>query len=151
MELGATVCLPRNPACGSCPAAKFCAARAAGTERELPVKLKKPEARDVPLDLAILERDARVFLLRRSPAERRLADFWELPSTHLFPGLQARKLAEFSHRIVNDRFQVTVWRMTARKQQSSMPPRGNWVRIADLHTIPLTTVTKKALTARTPR
>jgi A/G-specific adenine glycosylase len=155
MDLGATVCLPRTPACGLCPAAKFCIARAAGTERELPVKLKKPEARDVPLDLAILERDARVFLLRRSAAERRLADFWELPAKHLFPGLKGKKLTEFRHRIVNDRFRVTVWRLTlpvalAGKRQSSMPPLGNWVPIADLRGIPLTTVTRKALTARTP-
>jgi len=149
MDLGATVCLPRAPACGSCPAANFCAARAAGTERELPVKLKKPEARDVPLDLAILERDARVFLLKRSAAERRLADFWELPAKHRFRGLKGMKLTEFSHRIVNDRFRVTVWRMSAGKRQLSMPPQGRWVRIADLRAIPLTTVTKKALTART--
>ena len=45
MELGATICLPRTPACGACPMVKFFAARAAGTERELPVKLKKPETR----------------------------------------------------------------------------------------------------------
>jgi adenine-specific DNA glycosylase len=154
MDLGATVCLPRTPGCGSCPVANFCAARAAGTERELPVKLKKPEARDVPLDLAILERDAHIFLLRRSAAERRLPDFWELPAKHLFPNLKGMKVTEFSHRIVNDRFRITVWRMTlpvvlAGKRQSSMPPGGHWVRIADLQAIPLTTVTKKALTART--
>jgi A/G-specific adenine glycosylase len=114
MELGATVCLPRTPACPSCPVAKFCAARAAGTQRELPVKLKKPEARDVPLDLAILERDARVFLMKRASTERRLADFWELPAKHLLPHLQEaamEKMSEFRHRIVNDRFHVAIWRV----------------------------------------
>ncbi len=96
MELGATICLPRTPACGACPMVKFCAARAAGTERELPVKLKKPETREVTLDLAILERGDCVFLLKRSPAERRLADFWELPAKQLFPRLKAREAGGIS-------------------------------------------------------
>ncbi len=91
MELGATVCLPRAPLCAVCPVAKFCAARAAGTERELPVKLKKQRARDVPLDLVLLEGhppapgEERIFLIQRSSAERRLADFWELPAVDRFP------------------------------------------------------------------
>jgi A/G-specific adenine glycosylase len=148
MELGATICLPRTPSCGACPMVKFCAARAAGTERELPVKLKKPETRDVTLDLAILERGDCVFLLKRSAAERRLADFWELPAKQLFPSLTAVNLAEFSHRIVNDRFRVIVWRMSVGKRKLPARPEGDWVRIADLRRIPLTTVTKKALAAR---
>ena len=151
MELGATVCLPRTPACPSCPVAKFCAARAAGTQRELPVKLKKPETRDVPLNLAILEHDARVFLIKRASTERRLADFWELPARQLFPHLQEsamEKTSEFHHRIVNDRFHVAVWRIQLRKLHTPDLPEGHWVEIADLRRIPLTTVTRKALAER---
>ncbi|WP_296762765.1 A/G-specific adenine glycosylase [Sediminimonas sp.] len=44
MDLGATVCTPRNPACGICPWRRACAARAAGTAAELPRKTpKKPK------------------------------------------------------------------------------------------------------------
>ena len=85
MELGATLCLPRTPACGACPVERFCAARAAGTERELPVKLKKQNARDVRLDLALMEDDRRIFLIRRSAPGRRLANFWELPELASYP------------------------------------------------------------------
>jgi A/G-specific adenine glycosylase len=148
MELGATICLPRTPGCGICPVAKLCAARAAGTERELPVKLKKQEAREVPLDLAILERDARIFLVRRASTERRLADFWELPGKRLFPGLKGTKVAEFRHQIVNDRFRVTVWLLSITHRLPASLPEGDWVGIADLERIPLTTVTKKALAVR---
>jgi A/G-specific adenine glycosylase len=150
MELGAVVCLPRVPRCGSCPVERFCAARAAGTEREVPVRLKKGKARDVPLDLAILERDARVFLMKRASSERRLADFWELPGKHLFPRMRGTILAEFCHRIVNDRFRVTVWHMAAGKIRPADVPAGEWVETAELGRIPLTTVAKKALAARLP-
>lgn len=76
MELGATICFPRTPLCGLCPVAKFCAARSAGTERELPVKRRTRATRDVTLDLAIVERNGHVFLKKRASTERRLADFW---------------------------------------------------------------------------
>ncbi len=36
MELGALVCVPRNPACGDCPLAAGCAARRTGTQASLP-------------------------------------------------------------------------------------------------------------------
>jgi A/G-specific adenine glycosylase len=151
MELGATICLPRVPQCGSCPVGNFCAARAAGTEREVPVRLKKGKARDVPLELAILERDARVFLIKRASTERRLAGFWELPGKQLLPRLKGTKLAEFRHQIVNGRFRVTVWHIAAGKIKPSNLLAGEWVGIAELGRIPLTTVTKKALAVRLSR
>lgn len=44
MDLGATICTPRNPACGICPWREPCAARLAGTAAELPKKTpKKPK------------------------------------------------------------------------------------------------------------
>ena len=43
MELGALVCMPRNPLCGECPLAGDCAARRAGTQSRLPpAKARKP-------------------------------------------------------------------------------------------------------------
>ena len=41
MDLGATICTPRNPACGICPLRAPCAARIAGTAAELPKKTPK--------------------------------------------------------------------------------------------------------------
>ncbi len=142
MELGATVCIPRAPRCGECPVARFCEARATGRETELPVKLKKNAARDVPLDLALHRNGSELFLIQRAAAERRLAGFWELPSKTLFPRWRGRLVAEFTHQIVNDRFRISVF--------EGPPPRtlpaGQWFATADLDTIPLTTVTRKALT-----
>lgn len=44
MDLGATVCTPKNPACGICPIRPRCAAQKAGTQAELPKKTpKKPK------------------------------------------------------------------------------------------------------------
>jgi A/G-specific adenine glycosylase len=43
MDLGATICTPRSPACGICPWNHACAARAAGSQAELPRKSRKPD------------------------------------------------------------------------------------------------------------
>ena len=85
--------------------------------------------------------------MRRSAAERRLADFWELPGKQLFPRLRGTQVSEFTHRIVNDRFRIAVWRMTPGKRRLASPAEGDWVPIAELPRIPLTTVTRKALKA----
>ena len=41
MDLGATICTPRNPACGICPVDQFCKARERGIQTDLPRKLPK--------------------------------------------------------------------------------------------------------------
>lgn len=41
MDLGATICSPKSPACGICPWRDPCAARIAGTQNELPKKTPK--------------------------------------------------------------------------------------------------------------
>ncbi|WP_417750387.1 A/G-specific adenine glycosylase [Ruegeria sp. SCP10] len=44
MDLGATICTPKSPACGICPLRDPCQARIAGTQSELPKKTpKKPK------------------------------------------------------------------------------------------------------------
>lgn len=42
MDLGATICTPRNPACALCPWSHPCEARALGTQSDLPRKTPKP-------------------------------------------------------------------------------------------------------------
>src|SRR5260370_3556668 len=43
MELGATICLPRNPLCLLCPVSGDCRAREQGQQAQLPVKLRRME------------------------------------------------------------------------------------------------------------
>lgn len=43
MDLGATICTPRSPACGICPWVTACIARAEGVQADLPRKAPKPD------------------------------------------------------------------------------------------------------------
>lgn len=76
MELGALVCLPKNPLCGECPAACLCQARALGRQALLPVKSAKKEPRPVPKAVLLVTNPHGEVLLRQRD-ERLLKGLWE--------------------------------------------------------------------------
>jgi A/G-specific adenine glycosylase len=82
MELGALVCTPRSPGCGSCPVEEWCGARAAGTQEDRPARKPKKMAPLVHEAVAVLVRTGAAgeeVLLRKRPEEGLLAGLWELP------------------------------------------------------------------------
>ncbi|MEJ2538396.1 MAG: A/G-specific adenine glycosylase [Gemmatimonadota bacterium] len=84
MELGATVCTPRTPSCGGCPAAALCRARAAGTELERPAPRKRAAVRTGAEVVTVAWRpiDGTVeFALRQRPAEGLLGGMYEFPGS----------------------------------------------------------------------
>jgi A/G-specific adenine glycosylase len=79
MDLGATICVPKNPRCLICPLMKICKARQHGTQNERPVKLPK---KDVPHHVhaaALIVNEGRVLLAKR-PSEGLLGGMWEFPN-----------------------------------------------------------------------
>ena len=82
MELGATVCVPREPRCLLCPLAKSCAARREGRERALPMVTKKAERPRIEEIAAVLREPETqgdfVVLMRCSPTGL-FAGMWEPP------------------------------------------------------------------------
>ncbi|TGD41964.1 A/G-specific adenine glycosylase [Pseudotabrizicola sediminis] len=65
MDLGATICTPRNPACGICPVVQACVARRQGIQAELPRKVPKPEKPVRRGTLWLATQGDRVLLQRR--------------------------------------------------------------------------------------
>lgn len=81
MDLGATICTPRRPACALCPLAADCAARAGGTQESHPVrdpKREKPLRRGAAF-VAVDETGA-VFLRKRAE-KGLLGGMSEVPTT----------------------------------------------------------------------
>jgi A/G-specific adenine glycosylase len=81
MDLGATLCTPRKPACSLCPLTEACAARRAGNQEDYPAKQAKPER---PLRRGVVfwtMRGDGAVLLRRRPEKGLLGGMIEVPST----------------------------------------------------------------------
>ena len=82
MELGACVCLPKNPLCSSCPLSEECYALIHHKQELLPVKMKKsPPERQIWAVLLIRERESLMLVPRKK--EALLVDFWGLPMVKL--------------------------------------------------------------------
>ena len=78
MDLGATICTPRDPKCLLCPLAPDCAGRATGEPARFPVKGPK-RTRPSRIGTAFwIERDGQVWLVRR-PAKGMLGGMRALP------------------------------------------------------------------------
>jgi A/G-specific adenine glycosylase len=144
MELGATVCLARNPLCLLCPLTDFCHARAAGTVRQLPVKLGRKSPVRIEDTLLVARERGRVLLRQIESDARRMAGFWELPTPLHLP--QARALKELGH----FRHSITHYRFVFRVVQSAAPgvrraSAFRWVPLHELAHLPLSTTARKAL------
>ncbi|MGH8023278.1 MAG: NUDIX domain-containing protein, partial [Limisphaerales bacterium] len=82
MELGALVCVPRNPRCGECPAKKICVAFAENRVGDLPQLEKRGKATARMFLALVMERDGR-FLVRRRPDGVVNANLWEFPNVEI--------------------------------------------------------------------
>ncbi len=98
MELGATVCTPRSPRCGSCPVATGCEGR--GDPERYPAKEAKKASPTVSATALVQVVEGRVWLVRRPPGL--LGGLWEPPITAQWladPGESVGAVTHvFSHR-----------------------------------------------------
>ena len=136
MELGATICLPRDPRCKECPVAAHCASRRAGTQNNLPLKRAKATPERLAQTLLVIRRKGRTLLIP-SP---RVQGFWDLPEPYALsrPGAT---VGEFRHTITHRHYHFTVKEASARVG----PTGSRWHTEKELEQIPLSTTAKKAL------
>jgi A/G-specific adenine glycosylase len=143
MELGATVCLPRNPMCLVCPIAGLCRARESGRAAELPLKLRKQEPVHVAGELLVIERRGRVLLRQRDHSASRMAGFWDLPTPEdLTDASPAAHLGEIRHTITHHHYTLSVRRAQLRGRAGDA---FRWFAPDELSHIPLSTTARKAL------
>jgi A/G-specific adenine glycosylase len=81
MDLGATICTPKNPACGLCPFMGACTARRRGDPETFPRKAKKREGRLRRGAAFVALRADGHLLVRTRPAKGLLGGMTEVPTT----------------------------------------------------------------------
>ena len=79
MELGATICTPRQPRCGACPVKPYCEARKTLPDPSvLPRKRPRAQRPHLHVAAAIVRRNDEVLIVRR-PTDGLLGGLWEFP------------------------------------------------------------------------
>ena len=157
MELGATVCTPRAPACGTCPVRAGCNAYRLGRVGEFPPVAPRRAPETMRRALALITRRGRVLMERREGAL--LAGLWEPPGVELANekapakilgaalanlGLHARLVRSnqtVRHTITHRAITVEVWRGVL---ESAAPRKARlrWVNPARPE-VPLTALARK--------
>ena len=159
MDLGATICLPKNPRCLLCPLMNLCKARENGTQELRPVlKPKKAVPSYVHAAAVIVER-GRV-LLRQRPAEGLLGGMWEFPNARI-DGDPAKALVKALMKATNikvrieprrnvknggalgfvehaySHFKVTVYPFFCEKVSIPKAKNLKWVKLTELDEYPM--------------
>jgi len=154
MDLGATLCTSKKPACAVCPLASRCVARALGSDEKFPVKTRKLKrsAESIWLLWALTD-DGAVWLSRR-PTPGVWAGLYCLP---LFVDRQAlqtvavqtgesdfKDLPAFKHVLTHKDLYLhpVLWRLHARP---TLPLEGQWVDAAQVAQLGLPAPIKKLL------
>ncbi len=155
MDLGATICTPRNPACGICPWSDPCAARAQGISGELPRKTPKAQKPTRHGTAWIARTDDGAWLLERRPDRGLLGGMLGWPGTD-WPDVKAHAPsgdpplaadwhdtgAEVRHTFTH--FDLRLRVLAARVPNGTTPTRGSFVPAADFRPASLPTVMRKA-------
>jgi A/G-specific adenine glycosylase len=160
MDLGATICTPKKPACALCPWSAQCEARAAGDAEIFPLrapKAERPTRRGVAF--VAVRADGAVLLRRRPPkgllggmseppgspwgeGEIRPADLTSTP----MPGKWRRVAGHVDHVFTHFRLELTVMRGDV--PLATPAPEGAWWSLpVDLPGEALPTVFRKAIDA----
>jgi A/G-specific adenine glycosylase len=135
MELGALVCLPRNPKCMACPIFDFCRTRGESKTQGKTIPQRKKE-----ICYAIARQRQSVFLVQRSEDASVMAGMWEFPEI-------GNKGADFE---ITLRHSITVTDYVVRVAYARSSPRhasGKWVLESQLNEIALTGLARKILRA----
>jgi A/G-specific adenine glycosylase len=92
MDLGATICIPKNPRCLICPLMAICRARENGTQELRPVKKPKKAVPHYVHAAGVVLKKGKVLLAQR-PSSGLLGGMWEFPNGRV-DGDPAGELAE---------------------------------------------------------
>jgi len=134
MELGATVCTPRIPACLTCPVLELCASRG-----ELAISEKVSRQRKREIHYALDSRNGAVFLIQRGGDESLMAGMWELPE--IVGGTRdGEPVMTLRHSITTTDYTVHVWAVPV-----SARVTGEWHSAQKLPRTAITGLARKIL------
>jgi len=145
MELGATVCLPKSPACLLCPVSSLCTTRG-----ELPGRKKGTRQRKAVIHYGLNCRNGSVLLVQRPKDAPLMPGMWELPELAAASAVSKTWLM-LRHSITMTDYDVRVLQEHGQRRDprgtGAALSLGTWVARSRLTKLPLTGLARKILRA----
>jgi A/G-specific adenine glycosylase len=135
IDLGALVCVPREPKCGICPVKRFCRAKNPGV---LPIKKERLPTRRWIENHAFVVRSNKILLQK---VDSRWRGMWVLPQLQTRP-LNRRPIYKSVFPFTNYRVGLNVYAQRRRKIDKHSQ---RWIRIDSLDSVPIPSPHKRAL------
>jgi A/G-specific adenine glycosylase len=104
MELGQTICLPRNPKCESCPLRCDCQGYLMKTQMNIPVRIIKKNVPHLVVVAAVIREGGKVLIAQRPP-DKLMAGMWEFPGGKVETG---EELGQALKREIDEELSVTI-------------------------------------------
>ncbi len=142
MELGATVCAPENPKCGSCPISFTCAAFKTKTQNLFPAPKIRKNAVKLNWNFLWIERDGKALLWKRGEKEKLLKGHWGLPEIGRVKAQVGSLLKSASHTITHHQIHVRVYQGSL-KEEVTYPMK--WAPKVELPKFLVSSLWKKCL------
>jgi A/G-specific adenine glycosylase len=144
MELGATVCTPRNPQCLLCPVREHCQAAAAGLQQSIPARKKSAPTPLFLRHIYCVHCNGH-WLIEQRPANGRWAGMWQFvtveagrPSVLPFRTTRPKQIGKLSHALTHRRYNFDVF--ACRATGARLPTAGHsrsWTTLAAIGRFPL--------------
>lgn len=144
MELGATVCTPRQPKCGICPWSRDCVARQQGIAADLPIKaVKKPKPLRRAIALWHQDAQGRFVIEKRPNLDKGLfAGMYQLPMLeNVKKKPKGKKIGEVHHVFTHFNLILEIYAVPARKISTEQ----RWISTKDVAQYALPSLMKKAI------
>jgi A/G-specific adenine glycosylase len=158
MDLGATLCTPKRPACSLCPWNEPCAARKRGDQETFPRKVPKVEGKLRRGAAYVALRADGAILVRTRPEKGLLGGMTEVPTTEWRNDFQPREAAAtaplaaqwkklpgvVTHVFTHFPLELAIYRATLPKRTRA-PKGARWTPVRDIHGEALPNVMRKVI------
>ena len=144
MDLGATICTPKNPNCNNCPLSSICIAKSKKIIDRLPVKIKKTKIKERYLNYFCIEHNKQ-FLMKKRTDQDIWKNLYDFPLNELNyntteistlnqktikciigeTGFTIKKSKHFEHKLSHQKLYITIYHITTEKA----PHRNEYTKV----------------------
>ena len=139
MDLGATICKPKNPECMKCPIVTDCCAKEKNIQNEIPVKRNEKEKKEKRIEWVLIKTKTKV-LLKRNRNSGIWQNLWLLPDKGFLSLDKVKSLdpveknfPSFVHHLSHKKLLISLKIYTIKNKDRLSINRNlyNWVNISD--------------------